>query len=193
MGRLLAEIYLVRHAHSEFSLEHEETRGLSEQGRNDALTVTGFLSNERIQVVCSSPYVRAIQTVEGIADVLGVPIDIDEGFREKDLAERNYVVDARVEAFLKGFAEPDFAFPGGESNRDVELRGISAMDRVLQKYSGKRVAIGLHGCIMTIIMGHYDPQFDAHFLRNLPKPDIYKLTFRNDTYTGTEKIGTFGA
>jgi 2,3-bisphosphoglycerate-dependent phosphoglycerate mutase len=189
---MITEIYFVRHAHSEYSLEHEETRELSEQGRKDALTVTKLLVEQGIQAVCSSPYLRAIQTVEGIANVLGVKIDLDERFRERNFAKRNYIVENRFEAMERGFMEPDFAFPGGESNRDVEQRGIMAMNRVLQQYNGKRVAIGIHGGIMTIIMRHYDPRFNADFLRHLPKPDIYKLTFENDKYIDVQKIGTFG-
>jgi 2,3-bisphosphoglycerate-dependent phosphoglycerate mutase len=189
---LITEIYLVRHAHSEYSSGHEETRTLSERGRIDALAVTELLLKERIQVVCSSPYVRAIQTVEDIANVLRVPIDLDERFRERNFAECNYVVEDRLDAMERGFIEPDFAFPGGESNRDVERRGISAMNGVLQEHSGKRVAVGIHGGIMTVIMRHYDPRFDSDFLRHLPKPDIYKLTFENDKYIGVQKIGTFG-
>lgn len=34
---------------------------------------------------------------------------------------------------------------------------------------------------MTIIMRHYDRQFDANFLRHLSKPAIYKLMFENGT------------
>lgn len=186
---LISEIYLVRHAHSEHSSpENEKTRGLSERGRNDALLVTKLLSQEAIQVVCSSPYARAIQTVEGIANVLGVSIDLDERFRERDFSELGYVVEDRLKAMERGFREPDFAFPGGESNRQVQLRGICAMSQVLEKYRGKKVAIGTHGGIMTLIMRHYDPRYDANFLRQLPKPDIYKLTFEHDKFIGVQKI-----
>lgn len=173
MSSLLTKIYLVRHAHSEYSPEQEATRGLSEQGKRDTITVTELLSDEGIQAVCSSPYVRAVQTVEGIAAFIGAPIDIDQGFREKDLGDYEWQMEDRWQAFQRGFAEPEFSFPDGESNRDVELRGVSAMNRVLEQYAGKRVAVGLHGCIMTIIMAHYDPRFDVHFLRTLPKPEIY--------------------
>lgn len=192
MSSLLTEIYLVRHAHSEYSAEQEATRGLSERGRRDALTVTDPLSKERIEAVCSSPYVRAVQTVEGIARLVGAPIDLDPRFREKDLGDYESQMKDRWQAFQKGFAEPEFSFPGGESNRDVELRAVSAMNGVLDKYAGKRVAIGIHGCIMTIIMAHYDGRFDVGFLRSLPKPAIYKLTFRQGEYTDAVKIGAFG-
>lgn len=100
---MLTEVYLVRHAHSEYSLGQEETRGLSDRGRNDVLTVTKLLSKEDIEVVCSSPYTRAIQTVEGTAKALGVPIDVDWRFRERDFAERNYTVEDRLEAMESGW------------------------------------------------------------------------------------------
>jgi len=189
---LITEIYLVRHAHSDYSSGDDETRALSERGRIDALAVTELLLKEHIQVVCSSPYVRAVQTVEGIANAVAVPIDFEERFRERIFAERGYIVEDPLEEMERGFIEPDFGFPGGESNRDVERRGVSAVNRVLRKYYGKRIAIGIHGGIMTIIMHHYDSRFDANFLRELPRPDIYKLTFENDNYIGAEKIGAFG-
>lgn len=189
---MITEIYLVRHADSDYSSGDEETRALSDRGRIDAVTVTEVLFEERVQVICSSPYVRAIQTVEGIANMLGVTIDLDERFRERKFARSDYIITDPFEVMERGFIEPDFALPGGESIRDVELRGISAMKEILQKHSGKRVGIGIHGGIMTIIMHHYDSRFDFNFLRHLPKPDIYKLRFKNENLIGTQKIGTFG-
>ncbi|KYP81785.1 histidine phosphatase family protein [Ferroacidibacillus organovorans] len=189
---MITEIYLVRHADSDYSSGDEETRTLSERGRIDALTVTELLMKERIQMVCSSPYVRAIQTIKGTATRLGVTIDLDERFRERKFAQSDYIVTDPLEAIERSFIEPEFALPGGESIRDVERRGISAMNEVLQKHNGKRVAIGIHGGIMTIIMHHYDSRFDFNFFRHLPKPDIYKLSFKNENINGIEKIGTFG-
>lgn len=189
---MITEIYLVRHADSNYSSGDEATRTLSERGRIDALTVTELLLKERIQAVYSSPYVRAVQTVEGIADRLRVTIDLDERFREREFAQFDSIVTDPFEAMERGFIEPHFALPGGESIRDVELRGISAINEVLQKHNGKRVAIGIHGGIMTVIMHHFDTQFDANFLRQLPKPDIRKLSFKNANFVGAEKVGTFG-
>ncbi|WP_409303980.1 histidine phosphatase family protein [Peribacillus sp. SCS-155] len=56
------EVYFVRHAHSLFSLEHEETRELSEQGWKDAKRITEILIKENIEHIISSSYVRARQT-----------------------------------------------------------------------------------------------------------------------------------
>jgi 2,3-bisphosphoglycerate-dependent phosphoglycerate mutase len=63
-------VYMVRHAHSVFSLEHEETRELSEKGWKDAERITEILKKENIEHILSSSYVRARQTVEGISHFL---------------------------------------------------------------------------------------------------------------------------
>lgn len=86
---MIANIYFVRHANSVYTPD-ELNRPLSEKGIKDAQKVTELLSRENINKVISSPYRRAIQTVEGIADYFGLSISIDEGFRERKLAD-NFV------------------------------------------------------------------------------------------------------
>lgn len=78
-------IYLVRHAHSSYSSD-ELNRPLSERGKRDADKVTEILEKEGIQVLISSPYKRAVQTIEGLADTLGASIVIENSFRERTLA-----------------------------------------------------------------------------------------------------------
>lgn len=59
-------IYLVRHAHSIYNTD-ELNRTLSDKGYIDAKRVTKTLSEEDINYVISSPYKRAIETVQGIS------------------------------------------------------------------------------------------------------------------------------
>ncbi|WP_423410201.1 histidine phosphatase family protein [Heyndrickxia sp. MSNUG] len=112
---MATEIYMVRHAHSIFTLEHEETRELSEKGWKDAERITEILLKEDIDHIISSSYVRARQTVEGLARHLLMNIEIDSRFRERDLAARDHYFENPSEAMQKVFAEPHFKFPGGES------------------------------------------------------------------------------
>ena len=72
---MLTNLYLVRHAHSTYTPE-ELKRPLSEKGLKDAYKVKELLREENIDHVISSPYLRAIQTVEGIALTLGREIQI---------------------------------------------------------------------------------------------------------------------
>ncbi|WP_320323117.1 histidine phosphatase family protein [Rossellomorea sp. YZS02] len=175
-------LYLVRHAHSVYTPD-ELNRPLSERGMQDAHKLTNKLKNEQIEVVCSSPYKRAVQTVEGLAnnhDILLV-----EGFKERLLS--SHPVDDFDAAITKVWENPSFSFKGGESNLFAQERGVKAILALLEKYKGKRVAIGTHGNIMTLIMNHFDKRYDYCFWKELEMPDVYKLTFEQDKLLNVEK------
>lgn len=78
-------IYLVRHAHSAYTPD-ELGRPLSADGLADAEKVTKHLENENIDMFISSPYKRAVQTVEGIAEFIGEEIRIVRDFKERLLS-----------------------------------------------------------------------------------------------------------
>ena len=80
-------IYFVRHAHSTYTPD-ELGRPLSHKGCMDTKRMTESLKHEDIHYVLASPYKRAIQTVQGIADWIGSEIMIEDGFRERQLAEK---------------------------------------------------------------------------------------------------------
>lgn len=175
------EVYFVRHAHSVFSLENEETRELSEKGWRDAEKITRILSHENINHIISSSYVRARQTVEGLADLLDLEIELDSRFRERDLAARDHHFENPEEAMHKVFSNTDFKFPGGESNDEVQQRGIDGLRDAVRKYKGRKIAIGIHGNIMTCTMKYFDEKYDFDFWKQTTKPDIYKLLI-NDRF-----------
>nr|WP_318539576.1 histidine phosphatase family protein [Terribacillus saccharophilus] len=79
-------------------------------------------------------------------------------------------------------------FPGGESNKDARARGVDAFQDILASYPGKRIAIGTHGNLMALTMGHYDIQFDYTFWKQLAMPAIWKLTFDKQQYIHAEPL-----
>jgi 2,3-bisphosphoglycerate-dependent phosphoglycerate mutase len=175
-------VYMVRHAESPYIHGEERSRGLSEKGRADAARVTEILALEPIHAVVSSPYARAIQTVEGIAAARNLEIEVYEDLRERQFAAYDY--DIAEEDFWpsvkKMFADPDFALPGGESNRVARSRAVKVLEAILDAYAGKRFVIGTHGNIMTLMISHYDDRYGVDFLIRTSKPDIYKLEFDGD-------------
>jgi 2,3-bisphosphoglycerate-dependent phosphoglycerate mutase len=167
-------IYFVRHAHSVYTPD-ELGRPLSEQGIQDAKKVTNILKNEKIEVVISSPYKRAVQTVEGTAKLFDVPIKVVEDFKERELSLTS--VDDFEYAITKVWEDFNFAWEGGESNIQAQNRGVKALHRVLQEYTGKNIAIGTHGNLMAITMNYFDTAFGFRFWKQVDMPDIYKLSF----------------
>ncbi|WP_456272699.1 histidine phosphatase family protein [Bacillus sp. AK031] len=184
-------IYMVRHAHSAFNLEEEETRGLSIRGMEDAGRVKTLLLEENLDVVYSSSYTRAIQTVQGLADALHLDVQVDERFRERDLAAKDYRIEDTLKAMQEVFENPYFRLPGGETNNEVKERGAAALKDVLEKHEGQRIAIGIHGHIMAITMGAWDKKYGTlDFWRSTTKPDIYKLEFRGDELFNVTRLWT---
>jgi 2,3-bisphosphoglycerate-dependent phosphoglycerate mutase len=172
-------IYWVRHAKSPFSLENERLRELSPDGMAAAECVTEILVQEQLEAVVSSPYTRAVQTVEGAAAKLGLTIELEENLRERPLASLDHVIEDQdfMAAIERAFTDPDYALPGGESNHEAQRRGMEALQRVLDRHQGKRIAIGTHGNIMTILMSYWDKEaYGLAFWKQTSMPDIYKMT-----------------
>ncbi|MDG5472438.1 phosphoglycerate mutase family protein [Jeotgalibacillus sp. ET6] len=182
---MLTTIYLVRHAHSIYSPD-ELNRPLSERGKEDAVRVTSLLKLEKIDTVISSPYKRAIQTVEGIAQYIEKEINIVEDFRERLLSDKP--IEDFQHSILKVWEDAAFSWEGGESNVTAQQRGVQALFEVLEKHQGQRVAIGTHGNIMVLIMNYFNKQYDVKFWRELKMPDIYKLNFEGKSLLQVERV-----
>lgn len=173
---MITNIYFVRHAHSIYTPE-DLKRPLSERGLKDAERATEILSKEKIHRVISSPYKRAIETVEGIAALLNQEVQLEDDFRERKLAETS--VDNFEESVLRVWRDFNFSFTGGESGYIAQHRGVVALEKILDKYDGENIVIGTHGNIMVLIMNYYNKNYNYNFWKELKMPDIYKLTFEN--------------
>ncbi|WJV19626.1 histidine phosphatase family protein [Rossellomorea marisflavi] len=179
------EIYFVRHAHSTYTPE-ELTRPLSEKGMRDARRVTRILELENLDHVVSSPFLRAVQTVEGTAASLNQDVILLDGFKERLLSSAP--LDDFQGAIRKVWEEPSFHWEGGESNVDDQKRGVAAMLDLLNEFEGKRVVVGTHGNIMVLIMNHFDPRYGLAFWENLDMPDVYRLTFDGVDLVGVSRL-----
>ncbi|MDN4608240.1 histidine phosphatase family protein [Sporosarcina highlanderae] len=178
-------LYFVRHAHSTYTPD-ELNRPLSERGFSDATTVTNLLKTEKVDSVVSSPYKRAVQTVEGIAQQIKSEVEIIDGFKERTLS--SVPAEDFNHAITKVWEDFNFSWEGGESNSVAQVRGVEATYNLLEKYKGKNVVIGTHGNIMVLIMNYFDKKYDFSFWQNLAMPDIYKLTFEGKELKSVERL-----
>ncbi|WP_336990772.1 histidine phosphatase family protein [Bacillus toyonensis] len=185
----MTTIYFVRHAHSTYTKEERE-RPLSEKGHCDAENVTRLLKDGHIDVVISSPYKRAIQTVQGIANTYNVSIQIEEDLRERLLSSEP--VEDFNDAIENVWEDWTFAYEGGKSNDVAQKRAILCMQNILEKYKGKNIVIGTHGNIMVLLMNYFDSKYDFQFWKTIQMPDVYKLTFDNNRFISAERIEEAG-
>ncbi|WP_054028406.1 histidine phosphatase family protein [Bacillus sp. FJAT-28004] len=183
-------IYMVRHAESPFEFGQERTRGLSVEGIAAAKQVAEVLSEVDIHYMASSPYTRAMQTIQYLAELKSMNIVEYEELVERPIKGLDYKApwDVLYEGIRTSFTDKDFALEGGETTRSAEQRAIPVIERILVEHRGENVIIGTHGNIMTIIMNHYDDKYGFDFWNTTSKPDIYKMTFNQNQLEHVQRM-----
>lgn len=164
------KIFLVRHAHANWS--PDENRPLSVQGRRDAESLAGKLSAHSVEMVVSSPYLRAIQTVQPLADQLGLDVQLDARYRERALGR--FVDVSFTEAVGRTWTDFSFSYPDGESNATAQARAIQAL-QALKRQKAETIVVGTHGNILALILNYYDPKVGFDFWARLSMPDFHVL------------------
>jgi 2,3-bisphosphoglycerate-dependent phosphoglycerate mutase len=183
-------IYMVRHAESPFEFGQERTRGLSAEGFVEAKRVVGFFADVDVHYIASSPYARAKQTIQYLAEHKSLNIIEYEELVERPIKGLGFKApwDVLNEAIRRSFIEKDFALEGGETTRRAQQRSIPIIESLLEEQRGKTIVIGTHGNIMTIIMNHYDDKYGFDFWNSTSKPDIYRMTFNQNQLEQVERV-----
>jgi broad specificity phosphatase PhoE/ribonuclease HI len=124
---------------------------LSAAGRAQAAAVAGALAARgTVQAIVSSPLRRCRETAAAVADRTGLDVRIDEGLRETDFGAWEGLSFAEVrERYpddLEAWLDSTEVQPtgGGESFATVARRVAVARDKLLARYSGRRVLVVTH-------------------------------------------------
>ena len=187
----MTNIYFIRHAEPNYENYDDTLRELTVKGLKDRRLVTAFLADKNIDVVISSPYKRAYDTVYDFAAKQGLNIEIIEDFRERKI-DSEWITDFNT--FCKNqWNDFDYKLTDGESLGEVQHRNIRALNQILEKYSGKNVVIGSHGTALCTIIHYYDNTFgytEFERIRGL-MPWVVQLTFEKNTCIKIQKYNLF--
>ncbi len=199
----MTEVYLIRHSEKyrdvcninnddNFQLCNEKII-LSAKGELLANMLANMGEMSNIDVVFASNYVRCISSAKYIADRNGILVNID-----KNLGERVYGVNSINEIAsgfeIKQWEDIDYKLVNGESRRDVTNRMYDTVNRILNDYRGKRIAIVSHGTAISFLLSRWcnvslnyndNNKLDTKimfnnrviFNGNFPAPCVFKLVF----------------
>lgn len=187
----MTTVYFVRHAEPNYNNHDDELRELTEKGLEDRKLVTEYLSDKSIDVVLSSPYRRAVDTVMDFANRYNIEIERIDGFRERK-------VDSEwIEDFIgfckRQWADFNYKYTDGETLAEVQKRNILALKQVLEQFDNKNIVIGSHGTALSTIINYYDPTYgfeDFDKIRCL-MPWIMKFTFVGKNLIDMESVNVF--
>lgn len=171
---MVRRVFLVRHCES---TGQEASAPLTAVGQTQAVHLADHLETLGVDLLVSSPYTRAQQSVAPLAQRLGLAVEIDTRLAERVLSAAPLA--QWREAIRQTFAEFDLAWPGGESSRTAMARGRAAIDALLARPERAPVVV-THGNLMTLILGSFAPQFGFQTWERLSNPDVYCLAVHGE-------------
>lgn len=187
----LTSIYFVRHAEPDYSNHDDLTRSLTVKGRADTKLVNNYLEDKHIDIVISSPFYRAVQTVEEFAGMIGCGVTVIDDFRERRI-DSSWIED--FDGFVRNqWNDFEYKLSDGENLREVQVRNINALNQILLEHKNKNIVVGGHGTAISTIIHYYDKSFGYDDFNRIKKlmPWIVKLSFEGERCVGIEQINLF--
>ena len=131
--------------------------GLNETGRWQAHRVALALAGELITAIYSSDLLRAWDTALSIANATGLPVQTDEGLRERGFGVFQGKTFQEIEAQWPDQAlrwrkrEPAFEPEGGESLLRFRERITLAVQALAAQHPGEQIVVVAHGGVMDVL------------------------------------------
>jgi 2,3-bisphosphoglycerate-dependent phosphoglycerate mutase len=165
----MKQFFLVRHCKA---AGQEPDAKLTIEGFNQSLQLAGFLSNKRIDLVISSPFVRAIETIKPFCQQNNIPYIVEARLSERVLSLMD--LDDWMDKLEQTYFDLDLKFVGGESSNDAMTRGIQVIDEALERPESNIVLV-THGGLMSFILKYYNNDFGFEDWRKISNPDVYSI------------------
>jgi 2,3-bisphosphoglycerate-dependent phosphoglycerate mutase len=170
-------IVLVRHADAVAPSDpryEENDRPLTGAGRRDAERLADELSAEPVATIYSSPYPRAVQTVEPLSRRLGADISLVDDLGER-LLSRHALPDWR-EPLERSWRDFGYALEDGESSAQAQRRVTAVLATLRRRHPAARIVVAGHGNLIALALHAIVPdQVDFEFWAAMPTPAVYVL------------------
>jgi ribonuclease H / adenosylcobalamin/alpha-ribazole phosphatase len=155
------QVLLLRHGQTEMSVQKRYAGStdvpLNDTGMAQADAAARRLAGAGLDAIVSSPLLRTRQTAARVAARCGLPVEVDDGFRETDFGQWEALTFAEVrerwpDELTRWLADPLATPPGAENFADATARVLAALGRLLAAHAGRRVLVVSHvGPIKTLI------------------------------------------
>lgn len=176
----MKRVWFVRHAEPNTENHVDSQRELTPKGLEDAKLVTGFFASRPIDLLLCSPYRRSKETIAGLAEIHGLPIQVVDDFRERKVGEgwiENFAAFAQ-----KQWEDFSYHLPGGECLAEVQARNIHALREAFRQYPECRnLVVGSHGTALSTVIHCYQTSFGYQdFMRLAKMPWIVEFHFEEE-------------
>ena len=168
---------LVRHAEAvapSDPRQEQNDRPLAGAGHREAERLADELAAEAVAAIYSSPYPRAVQTVEPLARRLGLEIGLVDDLRER-LLSPGALADWREE-LQRSWTDFGYALEHGESAAEAQRRVTEVLATLRRRHPGERIVVASHGNLIALALHAIAPEsVDFEFWAAMPTPAVYLL------------------
>ena len=160
------KLYVVRHGRTEYNEKRifcgRTDIPLCGKGKEQLPTLAENSRTYGLDVIFSSPLIRAVETAQAAADACGVPVITDERLMERNFGDfEGTTVNTDADQDCRyNFA---YKYPNGESYLEVAVRVYNFLDEIRAKYADKNVMIVAHGGVCRIIRTYCTNMTDDEF------------------------------
>lgn len=139
-------LYFIRHAEPDFSEPDNYKRKLTVSGEIQAQRLSEIFNDINVDGVYSSPYLRAIKTVEPIAKSKSLNVQLLDQFRERKSSDYRVSKEKFLGYGKHQWDDFDFKLCGGESLNDVKNRYNTGVRIIINQHAQSQNCIFVVGC-----------------------------------------------
>ncbi|KAF1292801.1 histidine phosphatase family protein [Candidatus Enterococcus leclercqii] len=181
----MKSVYFVRHSIRDFTNREERLAPLTSEGLMLARRLQPFFADKKISNIYSSPYLRAVQTIEPTAEWLGKTVIIEDDLRERAVGKW---CDNFSEFSTNQWNDFNFKLANGESLNEVQQRILPIYNEIIKKNEANIIISG-HGTALSALFNELlDGKFGLAEFNKMKMPDIYCAEYKFDSLTKFEHI-----
>lgn len=145
------EMLVVRHGQSTWNEQHrwqgQADPPLSEFGREQAGAAAKSIGD--VDVIVSSPQIRAAETASIIGAIIGVgPVQVVDGLQERSAGIWSGLTRAEIDAEWPGWVDSDQRPEGWEYDDVLVPRVMTALESVATEFAGGTALVVCHGGVI---------------------------------------------
>lgn len=169
----LKTVYLIRHCKATGQAADAMLTG---EGFDQAQELGEFFQDKEVKRIISSPYLRAIQSIEPLVQKLCIEIETDERLAERVLTDRP--INDWMERLEESFSDSQMKLQGGESGEEATLRVLEVLNTINDEQITVLVS---HGNLLALLLNHFKPNFGFEEWRQMSNPDVFLLRIGEDS------------
>lgn len=182
VGGRLKHIYLIRHCQAS---GQDPAARLTPEGHMQAKRLADFFAGIEVRKCVSSPFVRAVDTIRPLCEAKGLELALEERLRERVLSTLD--LGDWLDKLQATYEDHDLKFTGGETTREAMARGTAVVAELLTQEEAEVIVV-THGALMSLILGHFEPEFGFEQWKQLSNPDVFRLDFLNQSFRGATRL-----